>query len=62
MLRIDGGKASEVVPTAPLAGTQVSAREMFFNVPARQKFLKSDAGETAALKKVFSLAEEFLAG
>jgi len=49
---VSGGKISPPMPAPPLKGTQVSVKNIFFNVPARQKFLKSDAGETAALKKV----------
>jgi DNA mismatch repair protein MutL len=47
-----GGEILTHQPAAPLKGTQISVKNIFFNVPARQKFLKSDAGETAAIKKV----------
>lgn len=48
----EGGKISPVSPAPPIEGTQVTVQDLFFNVPARQKFLKSDGGETGALKKV----------
>jgi len=41
------------LPAAPLKGTTVEVRDLFFNVPARQKFLKSESGETSAFKRVF---------
>lgn len=51
-IKAAGGKINAPKPASPLKGTQVSVKNIFFNVPARQKFLKSDAGETAAIKKV----------
>ncbi len=48
-----GGKIAEVKPAAPIGGTEVIIKNLFFNVPARYKFLKSEAAETTALKKTF---------
>ncbi len=50
---VTGGNIGEIQPSAPLNGTQVEVKNLFYNVPARQKFLKSTGGETTALKKVF---------
>jgi DNA mismatch repair protein MutL len=43
-------RAGEIVSASPWAappGTQVEVAELFFNTPVRQKFLKSEAAETA---------------
>jgi len=44
-LRVDGGKKSEVHAAAAAKGTTIDIREIFFNTPARRKFLKSPATE-----------------
>ncbi|HTL52779.1 MAG TPA: DNA mismatch repair endonuclease MutL [Planctomycetota bacterium] len=47
-IHIEGGTASAVELASGNPGTTVTVRRLFYNLPARLKFLKSDPGETAA--------------
>ena len=51
-LRVEGGRESEVEPSAANAGTVVELRDLFFATPARLKFLRSDRSETQAVSDV----------
>jgi DNA mismatch repair protein MutL len=42
---VDGGSIAAVRPAAHPPGTSVEVRDLFFNVPARRKFVRSDATE-----------------
>ncbi|MBI1941848.1 MAG: DNA mismatch repair endonuclease MutL [Acidobacteria bacterium] len=44
-LEIAGGKLRDVKEVAWPSGTRVEARDLFFNTPARRKFLKSESTE-----------------
>src|SRR4030095_14332576 len=43
---IEGGRMRNVKDAAHPRGTTISVRDLFFNVPARRKFLRSEATET----------------
>jgi len=44
-LRIEGNKIIEQVPMVASRGTSIAMKHLFFNVPARRNFLKSDTVE-----------------
>jgi DNA mismatch repair protein MutL len=43
---VDGGRMRDVKEAAHPRGTTIVVRDLFFNVPARRKFLRSEATET----------------
>jgi DNA mismatch repair protein MutL len=43
---VEGGRMRDVAPAARARGTTISVRDLFFNVPARRKFLRSEATES----------------
>ncbi|NND71726.1 MAG: DNA mismatch repair endonuclease MutL [Rhodothermales bacterium] len=45
LVQIDGGSLIKTEPTAIEQGTSISVKSLFFNVPARRNFLKTDATE-----------------
>jgi DNA mismatch repair protein MutL len=50
----EAGAVSSVEPAALAAGTTVDVEELYFNTPARRKFLKSEATEFARCDDAFS--------
>jgi DNA mismatch repair protein MutL len=52
VLSVDGGKAAPVSPVSHGRGTTIEVRDLFFNTPARRKFMKSDRSERAAVSKL----------
>ena len=53
---INGGKILEVKAAASPAGTSVEVRQIFFNLPARRKFLRSEETERAHIQQYLTLA------
>src|SRR5579859_3049047 len=53
---INGGKILEVKAAGGAAGTSVEARQLFFNLPARRKFLRSEETESAHIQHYLTLA------
>jgi len=49
-IEVDGGSMTEPRPVAASVGTTVEVRRLFFNTPARRKFLKSDGAETSRVR------------
>ncbi len=52
-IHVRGGRNLGVKKSSQPEGTVVEVRELFFNVPARKKFLKSDAAEMRRIFNVF---------
>ncbi|MBN8759742.1 MAG: DNA mismatch repair protein MutL [Thiobacillus sp. 65-69] len=46
-LAVEGGRMGEIAPAAREPGTTIEVQDLFFNTPARRKFLKTDAIEYA---------------
>ncbi len=54
-LVITGGSLQDVREVGVPAGTTVEVRDLFFNIPARRKFLRAFQTEQAHIKAVFTL-------
>jgi len=48
----NGGEVTDVEPTAQIKGTSVECLDLFFNLPARKKFLKSEKSEKMSILSV----------
>jgi DNA mismatch repair protein MutL len=53
-IQVDGGTVASVREIGAPEGTSIEVRELFFNLPARRKFLKSDAAEAAQISKLMA--------
>ncbi|GHV23976.1 DNA mismatch repair protein MutL [Planctomycetales bacterium] len=53
-LSVAGGKREPLRPAPPRQGTIVEVRQLFFNTPARRKFMKSPSAESAQISETLT--------
>lgn len=51
-IEVEGGRVGPVKPAAAGPGTRIEVRDLFYAVPARLKFLKSDRSEELAVQEI----------
>ena len=51
-IRINGGAVASVAEVGMAEGTSIDVADLFYNLPARRKFLKSDGAESAQVSRV----------
>jgi DNA mismatch repair protein MutL len=51
-IRVNGGTVASVVEVGAPVGTLIEVNDVFYNLPARRKFLKSDGAESAQVSRV----------
>jgi DNA mismatch repair protein MutL len=51
-IRVEGGRTDSVREVGAAEGTLVEVRDLFFNLPARRKFLKADTAEAAQISRL----------
>lgn len=51
-VHVEGGKVESIAPVGAPEGTTVEASELFYNVPARKKFLKSERTESSRINQM----------
>jgi DNA mismatch repair protein MutL len=52
-IRVAGGKLQDVADAGCPPGTRFEIRNLFFNVPARRKFLRTESTELAQIRQLF---------
>jgi DNA mismatch repair protein MutL len=51
-IRVNGGTVASVVEVGAAEGTMVQVEDLFYNLPARRKFLKSDGAESGQVSRI----------
>ncbi len=54
-IHVSGGKMQDVLDAGCPPGTRMEIRNLFFNVPARRKFLRTEATELAQIRQLFAV-------
>ncbi len=53
-IRVNGGAVASIVEVGAPEGTAIEVDDVFYNLPARRKFLKSDAAESAQISRTLT--------
>jgi DNA mismatch repair protein MutL len=51
-IRVNGGTIASVIEIGSAEGTIIEVNDVFYNLPARRKFLKSDGAESAQVSRI----------
>jgi DNA mismatch repair protein MutL len=51
-VRVNGGVVASISEVAAAEGTVIEVNDLFYNLPARRKFLKADAAESAQVSRI----------
>ncbi len=51
-IRVNGGSVASIVEAGAPEGTAVEVNDLFYNLPARRKFLKSDGAESTQVSRI----------
>jgi DNA mismatch repair protein MutL len=51
-IKFEGGKQIHLLPAPPKRGCSISVKNLFYNVPARRKFLKSEISERRKIAEI----------
>jgi DNA mismatch repair protein MutL len=53
-IRVNGGAVASEIEAGTPEGTRIDVEDLFYNLPARRKFLKSDAAEAAQVSRILT--------